>query len=204
MQAEVALNLNDMDEIKKRVANIIAGADRYFYIIDQLLILSRLEPEQSLQDKTCVNLNLVAENQLADLALLALAKGIDLQFMPSKLMAKVYASETLMNILFRNLIDNAIRYTRENGQVILYSYVTKTDVLFEVVDNGIGIELDKQKRIFDRFYREAGTGQVGSGLGLSIVKEIVRLHDGFVDARTSEGGQGLTIDLRFPLMKSCV
>jgi len=73
-----------------------------------------------------------------------------------------------------------------------------------VVDNGIGIELDKQKRIFDRFYREAGTGQVGSGLGLSIVKEIVRLHDGFVDARTSEGGQGLTIDLRFPLMKSCV
>ncbi len=122
--------------------------------------------------------------------------------MPSKLMAKVYASETLMNILFRNLIDNAIRYTRENGQVILYSYVTKTDVLFEVVDNGIGIEVDKQKRIFDRFYREAGTGQVGSGLGLSIVKEIVRLHDGFVDARTSEGGQGLTIDLRFPLMKS--
>jgi two-component system sensor histidine kinase QseC len=204
MQAEVALNLNDMDEIKKRVANIIAGADRYFYIIDQLLILSRLEPEQSLQDKTCVNLNLVAENQLADLALLALAKGIDLQFMPSKLMAKVYASETLMNILFRNLIDNAILYTRENGQVILYSYVTKTDVLFEVVDNGIGIGIDKQKRIFDRFYREAGTGQVGSGLGLSIVKEIVRLHDGFVDARTSEGGQGLTIDLRFPLMKSCV
>ncbi|WP_158106904.1 histidine kinase dimerization/phospho-acceptor domain-containing protein [Caedibacter taeniospiralis] len=67
MQAEVALNLNDMDEIKKRISNIIAGADRYFYIIDQLLILSRLEPEQSLQDKTCVNLNLIAENQLADL-----------------------------------------------------------------------------------------------------------------------------------------
>lgn len=198
-QAEVALNSDDMVEIKKRIANIISGADRYFYIIDQLLTLSRLEPQQDLPDKKNVDLNKIAENQLADLALLALQKNIELEFLPSKSAAVVYASETLINILFRNLVDNAIRYTADGGKVILYSYVTKSEVVFEVVDNGIGIAEDKQKRIFDRFYREAGTGQSGSGLGLSIVKEIMRLHDGQIKARTSEGGQGLTIVLQFPV-----
>ncbi|WP_151194490.1 ATP-binding protein [Cysteiniphilum sp. JM-1] len=201
-QAEVALNLDDMVEIKKRIANIISGADRYFYIIDQLLTLSRLEPQQDLPDKKNVNLNSIAENQLAELALLALQKNIELEFLPSKSAAIVYASETLINILFRNLIDNAIRYTPDGGKVVLYSYVAKSEVLFEVVDNGIGIAEDKQKRIFDRFYREAGTGQAGSGLGLSIVKEIVRLHDGQIAARTSDGGQGLTIVLQFPISKT--
>ncbi|WP_116963625.1 ATP-binding protein [Fastidiosibacter lacustris] len=200
-QAEVALNLNDIDEIKKKIANIISGADRYFYIIDQLLTLSRLEPQQDLPNKQQVNANIVAENQLADLALLALHKNIDLQFMPSKESAYVFASEALLGVLFRNLIDNAIRYTQASGKVTLYSYVTKDTVIFEVVDNGIGIAEDKQKRIFDRFYREVGTGQAGSGLGLSIAKEIVRLHDGQISARTSEGGQGLTLMVSFPYCK---
>ena len=201
-QAEVALNLNDIDEIKQKIANIISGADRYFYIIDQLLILSRLEPQQDLPDKSSLNTNKVAENQLAELALLALDKDIDLQFLPSKQEAKIFASEALISVLFRNLIDNAIRYTPKNGKVTLYSYVTDKKVIFEVIDNGIGIDQEKQKRIFDRFYREAGTEQAGSGLGLSIAKEIVRLHDGNISAQTSDGGQGLTIIVNFPLAQA--
>ena len=196
-QAEVALNLQNIDEIKAKISNIIAEADRYFHIIDQLLTLSRLEPQEELPDKQVVNANAVAENQLAEMAMIALDKDIDLSFMPSKENAYVFGSEALLSVLFRNLVDNAIRYTARGGKVAIYSYVTKQAVIFEVVDNGVGVDAEKLKRIFDRFYRIAGTKQSGSGLGLSIVKQIVRLHDGKVIAKKSKGSQGLTIEVKF-------
>ena len=202
MQAEVALNLNDIDAIKVKIKNIIESTDRYFYIIDQLLTLSRLEPQQELPDKKPLNLNLIAENQLAELAMLALNKNIELIFMPSKSPAQVYGSQALLSILFRNLIDNAIRYTPTKGKVSIYSYITDQNVIFEVVDNGIGMAQKELDRIFDRFYRKEGTGQSGSGLGLSIAQEIVRLHDGKIIAKTSKQEKGLTLEVKFPLLKS--
>ena len=196
-QAEIALNLNHISQIKGKIRNIIEGADRYFYIIDRLLTLSRIEPQQDLPDKKLVNLNTIAEVALANLAMSALDKNIELSFMPSKKEATIYGSEALLGILFRNLTDNAIRYTPEGGKVSLYSYVTETHVIFEVIDNGIGVAETKLDRIFDRFYREAGSGQSGSGLGLSIVREIVRLHDAKVSAKLPSDHQGLCIELQF-------
>lgn len=201
-QAEVALNLNDIDAIKVKIKNIIESTDRYFYIINQLLTLSRLEPQQELPDKKSLNLNIIAENQLAELAMLALNKNIELVFMPSKTAAEIYGSQALLSILFRNLIDNAIRYTPVNGKVSIYSDIADQHVIFEVIDNGPGIGKQELDRIFDRFYRKTGTGQSGSGLGLSIVQEIVRLHDGEIIAKPSEKEKGLNLVVKFPLLKS--
>ncbi|WP_119343440.1 ATP-binding protein [Facilibium subflavum] len=200
-QAEIALNLNNIDAIKDKIRNIIAGADRYFYIIDQLLTLSRLEPQQDLPDKKYVNVNVLAEDQIADLAIQALNKDIELSLMPSKTAAIVYGSQVLLGVLLRNLVDNAIRYTPKGGKVAIYTYVVNDNVVIEVVDNGVGVNAEKLTRIFDRFYREFGTGQSGSGLGLSIVKEIVRLHDGKVFAKKSKDGQGLTVEVFLPYSK---
>ncbi len=197
-QAEIALNMSDIDEIKGKIRNIIGGADRYFYIIDQLLTLSRLEPQQNLPDRKFLNINTVAEDQLANLAMLAINKEIELIFMPSKEEASINGSEALLSVLFRNLIDNAIRYTPNGGKVSIYSYVSAKEVIVEVVDTGSGVDEDKLKRIFDRFYRQAGSGQSGSGLGLSIVKEIVRLHDGSVVAQRPQKHSGLSVKLVFP------
>ena len=122
--------------------------------------------------------------------------------MPSKTAAEIYGSQALLSILFRNLIDNAIRYTPVNGKVSIYSDIADQHVIFEVIDNGPGIGKQELDRIFDRFYRKAGTGQSGSGLGLSIVQEIVRLHDGEIIAKPSEKEKGLTLVVKFPLLKS--
>ncbi|MFZ9035755.1 MAG: ATP-binding protein [Francisellaceae bacterium] len=197
-QAEVALNLDDIDEVKERIKRIIKGANRYSYIIDQLLTLSRLEPQQELPDQKFINFNQLTENELAVLALSALEKEIELAFMPSTQKATVYGSEALLSVLVRNLIDNAIRYTPEAGKVTIYTYVTNKNIIFEVIDSGIGVRVEKLNRIFDRFYRQAGTGEAGSGLGLSIAKEIVRLHDGRIEAISQGIGTGMTMRVILP------
>lgn len=198
MQAELALASDDTEVIKQKIRYIMDGSERYTHIIEQLLILSRLEPQQDLPDKTNINLNRIAELQLAELAPKALAKNIDLVLMSSKEKPMIEGSSPLLNVLFRNLIDNAIRYTPENGKVTIYSYVGADKITFEVVDNGVGVPEDKLERIFDRFYRYEGSGQKGSGLGLSIVREIVRLHEGEIHAKLVKKESGLIFEFWFP------
>ena len=78
--------------------------------------------------------------------------------------------------MFNNLLDNALRYTPENGRVTARSLDEHGQVVLEIEDNGIGISTDDARKVFDRFYRVEGTGVEGSGLGLAIVREIAQLH----------------------------
>lgn len=197
-QAEVALKLDSIDAMREKVRFIIDSAERYSRIVDQLLILSRLEPQQDLPDKEVLNLNTVAELQIADLAIKAIDKDIDLEFEDATTKPMVYGSKVLLGIMLRNIIDNAILYTPNNGVVKIELLVEQKQVIARVTDSGVGVPEDKVRRIFDRFYRELGTGQKGSGLGLSIVKEIVRLHDGSVEARNANPN-GLIMEIVLPL-----
>ena len=88
-----------------------------------------------------------------------------------------------------NAIENAIRYTPESGQIDIRLFQQNDKAVFEVQDNGIGIAANELPRVFDPFYRVMGTGETGSGLGLSIVKKIAESLGGIVDL-TSDSEQG--------------
>lgn len=114
----------------------------------------------------------------------------------------VYGNPALLSELVMNLLDNAVKYNRENGQVEVA--LTKVDdrVVLTVSDTGIGIPEDKQERIFERFYRaeesrNKATG--GSGLGLSICKHIVENHKGTLQISSKEG-EGTTFIITLPAM----
>lgn len=199
-QAEVALKLDDIAAMREKIKYIIDSAERYSRIVDQLLILSRLEPQEDLPDKEVLNLNTVAELQIADLAIKAIHKDIDLEFEDAATKPMVYGSKVLLGIMLRNIIDNAILYTPNEGVVKIELVVENERVIARVTDSGVGVPEDKVNRIFDRFYRELGTGQKGSGLGLSIVKEIVRLHDGTVIAKNAQPN-GLIMEISLPYSK---
>jgi signal transduction histidine kinase len=99
-------------------------------------------------------------------------------------------------------LDNAVKYSRENGEIRLQAERRKHEIALSVSDNGIGISKDDLPRIFERFYRadkarspEGFRG--GTGLGLAIVKHIVQLHGGRVEAE-SELGRGTTIRVVLP------
>jgi two-component system phosphate regulon sensor histidine kinase PhoR len=102
-----------------------------------------------------------------------------------------------------NLVDNAIKYTRENGTIKVVARTENGSSIVEVIDNGIGIASEEVPRIFERFYRvdrSRSRDMGGTGLGLSIVKHIVAAHGGTVEV-TSSPETGSTFRLRFPAVR---
>ena len=110
------------------------------------------------------------------------------------------ANRQMMEELLYNLCDNAIRYNRENGSVLVEVAPTEENAMLRVSDTGIGISKEHQERIFERFYRvdksrSKSTG--GTGLGLAIVKHIIAIHKAKLDLK-SEKGKGTQITVLFP------
>jgi two-component system phosphate regulon sensor histidine kinase PhoR len=113
----------------------------------------------------------------------------------------IRADETRLQEVMYNLLDNAVKYSHEHGEVLLRAARHDSEMLLSVTDNGIGIGKDDLPRIFERFYRadKARSRELGgTGLGLAIVKHIVQLHGGRVEAE-SELGRGTTIRVVLPV-----
>lgn len=106
-----------------------------------------------------------------------------------------------LDIILTNLIDNAVKYTQKNGAITISTYSTDDKIMIEVSDTGIGVHKDDVNKIFDEFYRASNAKAVeldGTGLGLTIVKNLVKLHGGNIDVN-SELGKGTTVTVSFPV-----
>lgn len=114
----------------------------------------------------------------------------------------VQANYELLGRLVRNLVENAFKYSSENGHVWLTVISNETEALLAVRDNGIGISPDDQEKIWQRFYQvdSSRSNDDSSGLGLSMVKQIAELHGGYMSLE-SEPGKGSTFSLHLPLYK---
>ncbi|AIT09448.1 ATPase [Candidatus Francisella endociliophora] len=196
---EIALASDDIDEIKQKLEKIKGSSNRYSRIIDQLLTLSRIQPNEQITFGKKLMINKVLETFIADNAIKAIEKDIEISFHPCEQELYCYSNDYLLGILFKNLISNAIKYTQNGGLVEIYSYEEDNCIVVEIKDNGIGVPPENIDRIFDRFYRETGTNQEGSGLGLAIVTEIVRLHHGKVFAKNNTDQKGITVTVKIPM-----
>jgi len=172
-------------------------AVRLSQIVSDLLDLSRLETGSELHDSVALDELLGQEGprlqESADDA--AVQLRIDAPSVPP-----VRGSARDLSLLVRNLVDNAIRYTRPGGRVDVTLSTDGDDVVLSVADTGVGIPTRELPRIFERFYRvdrarSRETG--GTGLGLSIVKHVVENHGGTVNV-TSELGRGTCFEVRLP------
>ncbi|AJC48245.1 HAMP domain-containing histidine kinase [Allofrancisella guangzhouensis] len=196
---EIALSSDDINEIKQKLEKIRSSADRYSHIIDQLLILNRIQPDEQIVFAKKLLVNKVLETFIAENAIKAIEKNIEISFFPCEQKLYCYSNEYLLGILFKNLISNAIKYTKDGGHVEIRSFKKDSNIIVEVKDNGIGVPPENIDRIFDRFYREVGTGEEGSGLGLAIVTEIVRLHNGKIFVKNNTDQKGITITVKIPM-----
>ncbi|UZW94763.1 sensor histidine kinase [Francisella tularensis] len=196
---EIALASDDIDEIKQKLERIKSSTNRYSHIIDQLLTLSSIQPNEQVTFGKKLMINKVLESFIAENAIKAIEKNIEIVFYPSQQHLYCYSNDYLLGILFKNLISNAIKYTPNGGLIEISSYQEENNIVVEIKDNGIGVPQENIERIFDRFYRETGTGEEGSGLGLAIVAEIVRLHNGKIFAQNNTNQKGLTITVKIPI-----
>ncbi len=193
----------DNQEIRKKsLDKILKEADHMSQLIDDILMISRLENK----DIEVVNHPLTLKpiiDEITD-SLQVEMDHKDIHYSENIENTTFYANHQFIYHLMNNLLTNAVKYNKEHGQIQVVSYSDKTDLIIEVSDTGKGIALVDQGRVFERFYRcdhgrDKETG--GTGLGLSIVKHIVQYYQGYIDLK-SELDKGTTFKIILPLMDS--
>lgn len=195
---QVALMADNESNRQKALEKVIESVDRSSHVVAQLLTLSRLGEEETLTDIKPVNLHKLATDIIAYIAFHALEKNIEIELAPAPSKGIVLGNETVLGIMIRNIVDNAIRYTPPNGEVKIAVLDSGTKVIFRVSDTGPGIPIQLRDRVFERFFRILGTKASGSGLGLAIVSQIASLHHAEVNLSTPPNGVGLEFDVAFP------
>jgi two-component system sensor histidine kinase TctE len=194
-QIELAANEGRFDDAPERRERIAEAIERMTHLVQQLLVYAQAEPSSALNRRfEPVALQGLVEQSASLFLDQALAKGIDLGFEPGA--ATVRGIPWLLREALANLIDNALRYTPAGGVVTVSSGVVDGRAQLAVVDSGPGVPPDERERVFERFYRVAGSAGDGCGLGLAIVREIAQLHGASIGLEEPAGG-GLRIWLSF-------
>lgn len=195
---QVALKADNDQDRNKALQRVIESVDRSSHVVAQLLTLSRLGEEERLMDIKPLDLHKLSTEMMAYLAPHALEKNIEIELAPAPKDTRIVGSDVALGILIRNIVDNAIRYTPDDGSVKVAIINSGDQVIFRVTDSGSGIPEELRERVFERFYRILGTKASGSGLGLAIVSQIAKLHNAEIHLSTPENASGLQFDVAFP------
>ena len=182
-------------QLRQALQMIQNDVNRGTQILENLLLLARLDPEHAEQlPKQKVNLKVLVQEVLQALQPFAQEKEIHWNLKIED--AVIEANAELIFSCIRNLVDNAIRYTRVQGQVEIRTIVEGQNLQVVIENSGEGIQEEVIERLGERFYRALGTRTQGSGLGLSICQKIMQLHTAKIDYAPSGLG-GLKISLIF-------
>lgn len=185
-------------DIAKFAGRIHHEAQRLTNLVNDIIQLSKLDEGAENMPFETVDIYELTQNVKKDLSLQAAQKKISLSLNGSS--AFIYGNYQILYEMFFNLMDNAIRYTKQEGHVHVELSSSSQTISWCITDNGIGIAETDQERIFERFYRvdkshSRATG--GTGLGLSIVKHGAALHEAKLHL-SSRLGEGTSITLLFP------
>jgi PAS domain S-box-containing protein len=196
---EMAGELNDQQKSYTRM--IVQGVDNMAKLVNNLLDLGRIDFGVGLQLESITVLDIL-ERVTSSLQMQAKEKQISLGVeIPRDLPHAIEADKALLQQALYNLVENALKYTSEGGEVILHLQTDPSALIFAVQDTGIGIPQSDLPRLFEKFYRgtnREALAQRGTGLGLAIVKSIAERHGGKVWVE-SELGKGSTFYLLVPL-----
>jgi len=196
IQAQVALRSNIESERNNALENVLRGVNRATRLVEQLLTLARLDPELAIASFKSVDLHGIAESVIVDVEYLARTKKIEI-LLGDKQECYVLGDEVQLSLLIRNLLDNAIRYTPAGGRISI-NVNNINGVHLKVCDTGPGIPKTERALVLQRFYRVTGSGEEGSGLGLSIVRRIAELHGARLELCDNDTGSGLLARIVWP------
>ena len=171
--------------------------NRCIHLVGQLLNLARSEVQAVSTPFEWVNLSELAQNAVQDFMPFAAISKSELKLEASPNIT-IKGQQENLRILINNLIDNAIRYTPNFGQINVSVKTKAHQVVLCVADNGHGIPAEDRERVLDRFYRREGTEATGSGLGLAIVHNIAEAHHAILELSDNLKCTGLVVTVAFP------
>ena len=200
-----------MNENQAHFLKIVKGnTERLNILVNDLLDISRLESGRVTLSPQALDLREVAEDVIGDVLRRSQEenKPIALSLDAPKKLPYVFGDAERVRQVLANLVDNAYHYTPENGTILVQLHPSNggSEVQVDIKDNGVGIALGDQPRVFERFYRGEHPlvlATPGTGLGLSIVKELVEMHKGRIWVQSAGlDGEGSTFSFTLPVFKN--
>lgn len=188
-----------LETVPEFAEDIYNEAQRLIALVEDIMHLSQLDENSTPMEHTEVDLRQLADRVAQRLSGAAKKAGVSLRLEGTQV--KVNGVELLLDEIIYNLADNAIKYNRPGGEVVIATERIGGRVALRVRDTGIGIPEAHRARVFERFYRvdKSHSKEVGgTGLGLSIVKHAAAYHDADVSIESAEG-VGTTVTVRFPV-----
>lgn len=193
-------NIYAGEKIKYYSSIIIEENEKLRFQVEQVLSMAELERGEIPLRKTELDFHKLIHESLKQMNIQIENKQGNVKLNLSALKSMVSGDKIHLNNALCNLVDNAIKYSVEKPEISVSTSNNGQNFIILVSDNGIGIEKDFQKRVFDKYFR-VPTGDVhdvkGFGLGLAYVKKIVELHGGTISLQ-SEKGKGTTFTITFP------
>ncbi|MFZ6674876.1 sensor histidine kinase N-terminal domain-containing protein [Undibacterium sp. Xuan67W] len=197
MQSELALRQTDQEEIHRSLLQLAKSSEAATRLVNQLLTLARAENQTpATKPLEPVELTELVRSTVHDWIQTSFSYQIDLGLEQPDFPVMIFGNPLMLRELLSNLIDNAIRYTPKGMSVTVRIRVSEEQALaiLEVEDNGPGIPVAEHDHVFERFYRILGSNVQGSGLGLSIVREIAQQHNAPIEIMYNPRNQ----DAKYP------
>jgi signal transduction histidine kinase/DNA-binding response OmpR family regulator/ligand-binding sensor domain-containing protein len=200
---ERLLGNEKVDDPKKIYSMIKRNSEKLLNLINELLDLSKLESGKMKLSEQKGDIVSFTKAISMSFESLAQKKEIQLSISSSKDLIKLYFDKEKMQKILGNLLSNAFKFTQERGKITVKvaEDVYEQKVIITVADNGMGIPKEALPKIFDRFYQVENSktdGNQGTGIGLSLTKELIEMHSGTIDV-TSEFGKGTTLIIKLPI-----
>ena len=184
---------------KSYLISMYRNAMKLNKLISRMIDLRKLESGKLKLEPRCQNVVSFCRDLVPDYEALCHQKNIIFHFLPAKTLIKLSFDAEKLELILSNLITNAFKYTPDGGKIVLSIDETDTHAIFTVEDNGIGIKKEFQEMIFERFFQiDPAQLSAGDGIGLSFVKHLVELHNGFIRVE-SEPEKGSKFIFSIPL-----
>ncbi|MBU6467866.1 MAG: sensor histidine kinase N-terminal domain-containing protein [Betaproteobacteria bacterium] len=196
IQAQIAMRADNTDDRMHALQQVIQGTERSTHLIEQLLVLARVDPDNAQNEMIKTDLKQVIQKVSGCLLGYAKQRAIEVQCQLEDDLW-VTGNPWQLEIMLRNLLDNALRYSPQYSIIRITLKQYKDMIELAVIDQGKGIEPEEQHKIFNRFYRLDETIEQGSGLGLSIVQRIVELHQARITLEQLPQQQGFKVAISF-------
>lgn len=203
LEGFMAGEFGDLTELQSRYLEIMHGnALRLLRLINDLLDLAKIESDELAIHRQRLDVQRIAQELVAGAQPLAARKRIDLSLEGFESLPPVCADPDALEKVLLNLISNALKFTDPAGRIAVIARESRSGIEVCVHDDGIGIAPDQLGRIFDRFAQvdaSATRKHDGTGIGLSLAKELIELHEGRMWARSEGLGTGSTIGFWLPI-----
>jgi len=182
--------INDPEKAQYFLEIIEKQSNRLNNLIEELLQLSKIESQEIAMNLQSINLRDLIDKTISEFKKKIEQKDHKIKINISPQLPLVKVDPEQIEVVFRNLLDNAVKYTPDGGEIYISALEKAENIYIEVADNGIGISAEHLPRIFERFYRvnkDRSRKLGGTGLGLAIVKHIVQVHKGTIGVESKPG-----------------